>query len=164
VPVFFGITFRSRSLPASCSPFFSSPAPPDPIASFVTPDGPQYFIRTIRFRGADYRVPLDMTLLAEKTDRPVQVNITLPLDIAGGLETVTFHTDGDVLPVTALSRFYAEAESARYGGELTRPDFDRLRAYSGRPRLVVTSRAGTFDFSAPKEWPDRMATINRILD
>lgn len=143
---------------ASCS------TGPDAIVSYVTPDGPQYFVRTMRFRGDSFRVPLDITLLAEVPDRPVQVNITLPLDIVSSLEEVAFHTDGAVFPVYGLDRFYADADTARYGGQLSRAHFDRLRAYPDRPVLVVTSGAGAVDFTAPNEWLPRMATLNRMLD
>jgi hypothetical protein len=136
---------------------------PDPIASFVTADGPQYFVRPMTFRGTAARVPVDMTIIAEQTDHPVQVNFTLPLEIATGLAEVVFISGEQEYPLSQLSRFYATVDDARYGGDLHREDFDALRAHPDRPVFVVTSANGTHSFTAPPAWSDRIATLNRIL-
>lgn len=143
--------------------FVSCSSGPDPIASFVTADGPQYFLRPITFRGTVANVLVDMTIIAEQTDRPVQVNFTLPLDIASGLTTARFATGDAQYPLAQLERYYATVEEARYGGTLKRDHFDSIRMISERPQFSVTSASGTYTFTAPAIWTDRMDTLNRIL-
>jgi hypothetical protein len=104
-----------------------------------------------------------MTIVAEKTDRPVQVNFTLPLEIAAGLAEATFISGDGEYPLSQLSRYYATVDDARYGGSLEREHFDAIRAHPDRPLLVVTSASGTHTFTAPAVWTDRIATLNRIL-
>jgi len=136
---------------------------PDPIASFVTADGPQYFLRPITFRGTAADVPVDMTIIAEQADRPVQVNFTLPLEIASGLTAATFTTTDGVYPLSELERYYATVDEARYGGTLEREYFDLIRAHPERPQFSVSSANGTHSFTAPSVWTNRMETLNRIL-
>jgi len=142
---------------ASCS------SGPDPVASFVTSDGPQYFLRPVTFRGDAGNVPIDITILAERTDRPVQVNFTLPLEIASGLESAMFFVAEMEYPLTDLERYVATVETARFGGHLDRVHFDEIRTALETPRFGIASASGIHVFLAPTVWSDRIATLNRIL-
>lgn len=165
---------------------------PDPVASFVTADGPQYFVRPVVFRGVaetDGEALLDVTVRqlrgddnpsgageSGETDQtggprpPVQVNFTVPLRAARGLAEAELRTaSGARYPLGNLERFFARADTARYGSTLPREQFDRLRARPQEVELVTAAgdngggASGEFRYAAAEPWVRRMEILNLML-
>jgi hypothetical protein len=147
---------------------------PDPVATFVTADGPQYFLRPVAFQGPHGEADLDMTIRG--AEEPVLVNFSLPLAAAAGLSSAELvDDDGVVFPLIEPERFFARSDIARYGSTMTRTAFDALRSPPRPVTLVITSRAAIpadsraeeasaeHRFASARPWVRRMETLNLIL-
>lgn len=145
---------------------------PDPVATFVTADGPQYFLRPVPFQGPHGDAELDVTIRG--ADEAVLVNFSVPLATAAGLSAAALVAeDGVVFPLIDPERFFARSDSARYGTTMTRADFDALRRPPRPVALVITSRppadsrtgeaSAEYRFASAPPWVRRMETLNLIL-
>ncbi len=153
---------------------------PDPVASFVTADGPQYFVRPMEFRatgGSEGSALVDVTVYetrapaeqAQAEPPPVRVNFTVPLRAARGLDRAGLHAGGDHYPLENLERFFARSETARYGATMPRERFDRLRATPQPVELVIAAEdngggaSAESRYAAAEPWVRRMEILNLML-
>jgi hypothetical protein len=154
---------------------------PDPVATFVTADGPQYFLRPVPFQGPHGSAELDVTIRG--AEEAVLVNFSVPLATAAGLSAAALvDEDGVVFPLVEPERFFARSDMARYGSTMTRADFDALRQPPRPVALVVTARppadhagasapadsrtgeaSAEYRFASAPPWVRRMETLNLIL-
>jgi hypothetical protein len=134
---------------------------PDPIASFVTASGTQYFVRPVELEGPAGTAELDFTV---KTDsRPVQVNFSIPLDTAKSLESAYLEgADAARYELREIERFVVRVDHARFGSLLDRSDFDALRATPGGTSLIISGTAES-RFVAEAAYQERMEMLNLML-
>ncbi|MFW5695994.1 MAG: hypothetical protein ACOCYB_12555 [Alkalispirochaeta sp.] len=158
---------------------------PDPVASFVTADGPQYFVRPIAFRATgdtEGSALVDVTVYETRAPSheatseqappqppPVRVNFTVPIEAARGLDRAELRSGGDEYPLDGLERLFARSDTARYGSTMPRERFDELRADPQRVELVIAAgdngggASAESRYAAAEPWVRRIEILNLML-